>query len=59
MPLLWRFNLHYFDYLHLLASHEQVALCREWAADNPVGEGDLFVGRKEMQVVEVVEIEAP
>ena len=39
MPLLWRFNLHYFDYLHLLDPHEQVALCREWAADNPVGEG--------------------
>jgi len=39
MPLLWQFNLHYFDYLHLLDSHEQVALGREWVADNPVGEG--------------------
>ena len=35
--LLWRFNLHYFDYLHLLESREQVALCREWIAANPVG----------------------
>lgn len=39
MPLLWRFNLHCFDYPHLLESHEQVALCREWTAKNPVGEG--------------------
>lgn len=37
--LLWRFNLHYFQYLHLLAPDEQVALCREWVARNPVGEG--------------------
>lgn len=37
--LLWRFNLHYFDYLHLLCSHEQVALCREWVAENRVGDG--------------------
>ena len=37
MPLLWRFNLHYFHYLHLLESREQVALCREWIGANPVG----------------------
>lgn len=37
--LLWRFTLHYFHYLHLLDREEQVALCREWIAENPVGEG--------------------
>lgn len=37
--LLWRFNLHYFHYLHLLSDREQVALCRDWIASNPVGEG--------------------
>jgi uncharacterized heparinase superfamily protein len=37
--LLWRFNLHYFDYLHLLETDEQEILCREWIAANPVGEG--------------------
>ena len=30
LPLLWRFNLHYFQYLHLLSPDEQVALCRSW-----------------------------
>ena len=39
MPLLWRYNLHYFHYLHLLDSAEQAALCRSWMAANPVGEG--------------------
>ena len=38
-PLLWRFNLHYFDYLYLLTPRERVALCREWIAANPVGQG--------------------
>ena len=37
MPLLWQFNLHYFDYLHLLEPNEQHALCRDWMARNPVG----------------------
>jgi len=37
--LLWRFNLHYFDYLHLLGTDEQEILCREWIAANPVGKG--------------------
>lgn len=37
--LLWRFTLHYFHYLHLLGPTEQVALCRDWAAANPVGRG--------------------
>lgn len=35
--LLWRFFLHYFHYLHALAPQEQVALCRDWMAANPVG----------------------
>jgi uncharacterized heparinase superfamily protein len=39
MPLLWRFNLHYFHYLPLLDAEEQAALCREWIAGNPVGQG--------------------
>ena len=39
MPLLWRFNLHYFHYLFLLAPDEQVALCREWVDSNPAGRG--------------------
>jgi uncharacterized heparinase superfamily protein len=39
MPLLWRFNLHYFHYLSLLNAKEQTALCREWVAANPVGQG--------------------
>lgn len=38
-PLLWRFNLHYFQYLQRLSPREQVALCREWIQANPVGEG--------------------
>ena len=38
MPLLWRFNLHYFDYLHLLSPQEQVALCREWVAAHSPGQ---------------------
>jgi uncharacterized heparinase superfamily protein len=37
--LLWRFNLHYFHYVHLLSPAEQRALCREWVAANPAGEG--------------------
>ena len=36
---LWRFTLHYFHYLHLLSTQEQVALCREWVAANRRGEG--------------------
>ena len=38
-PLLWRFNLHYFHYLHLLSPDEQAALCRSWVAANPPGKG--------------------
>jgi uncharacterized heparinase superfamily protein len=39
LPLLWRFNLHYFNYLYLLEGEEQVALCRDWVKNNPVKTG--------------------
>ncbi|HMB93909.1 MAG TPA: alginate lyase family protein [Rhodothermales bacterium] len=39
LPLLWRFNLHYFHYLHLLAQSEQEELCRAWVQHNPAGQG--------------------
>jgi len=39
MPLLWRFNLHYFHYLFRLHSSERLALCRDWIANNPIGCG--------------------
>ncbi|WP_259117705.1 heparinase II/III family protein [Salinibacter ruber] len=35
---LWRFNLHYFHYLHLLDGSEQLSICREWIEANPVGQ---------------------
>jgi uncharacterized heparinase superfamily protein len=34
---LWRFELHYFQYLPLLDSSDQRALCRDWILANPVG----------------------
>lgn len=34
---LWQFNLHYFNYLHLLEPTEQEALCRDWLAVHSVG----------------------
>ena len=34
-PLLWRFNLHYHQFLHLLAPQEQANLARHWAEHNP------------------------
>lgn len=34
---LWRFNLHYFQYLHLLDASEKTSICREWSDANPVG----------------------
>ncbi|MCS4223593.1 heparinase II/III family protein [Salinibacter ruber] len=37
-PLLWRFTLHYFHFLHLLEPEEQHFLCRSWIKANPVGE---------------------
>lgn len=39
MPLLWRFNLQYFNYLHLLHPKEQIDLCRSWVAATPLGRG--------------------
>ena len=35
LPLLWRFNLHYFGFLHLLQPDEQVALWLDWARRHP------------------------
>lgn len=37
-PLLWQFNLHYFNYLHLLNREEQAELCKDWSHAIPVGE---------------------
>ncbi len=34
---LWRFNLHYFQYLHLIGASEQRSICREWIDKNSVG----------------------
>ena len=39
LPLLWRFNLHYFGYLHLLWPGEQRALCLDWVRHHPPGTG--------------------
>lgn len=39
MPLLWRFHLHYFDFLHLLGTEERWELCREWIEHNPPARG--------------------
>ncbi|MGE5806542.1 MAG: heparinase II/III family protein [Ignavibacteria bacterium] len=36
--LLWKFNLHYFNYLFLLSNEEQIKLCREWIKGNDIGE---------------------
>lgn len=37
MPLLWRFNLHYFNYLHLLEKKEKASICLNWIKCNPEG----------------------
>lgn len=37
LPLLWRFNLHYFQYLHHLNLDEQVRLCQAWINAHPPG----------------------
>lgn len=39
LPRLWRFNLHYFNYLYLLDPEEQMALCRDWIKSNPTKSG--------------------
>lgn len=36
VTLLWKYNLHYFDYLHLLDPEEKERLCLEWVHENPV-----------------------
>lgn len=35
LPLLWRFNLHYFNYLYLLEPDEQTQICEDWIERNP------------------------
>lgn len=37
--LLWRFYLHYFNYLHLLDPPERTDLCREWIEENSPTDG--------------------
>lgn len=37
LPLLWQFNLHYFNYLYLLNREDQVEICTDWIRKNPVG----------------------
>ncbi|MGE5351601.1 MAG: heparinase II/III family protein [Acidobacteriota bacterium] len=37
MPLLWRFNLHYFNYLHDLEDSEKENICLDWIKNNPEG----------------------
>ena len=39
LPLLWQFNLHYFQYLFLLEAGDQVKLCKDWIHRNPKGHG--------------------
>ena len=37
--LLWMFNLHYFNYLHLINKKEQLQICYDWIEKNEVGKG--------------------
>ena len=39
LPALWRYNLHYFNYLFLLDPPEQESLCLEWVRANPLAKG--------------------
>lgn len=43
-PKLWRYNLHYFDYLHwpAVAECRKVALIDSWIAENPPGSRDAW-----------------
>jgi uncharacterized heparinase superfamily protein len=34
--LLWKFNLHYFNYLYLLDQNHQKKICLEWIQNNPI-----------------------
>jgi uncharacterized heparinase superfamily protein len=36
---LWRYNLHYFQYLYLLTAEEKLVICRDWINSNPLGKG--------------------
>lgn len=36
LPLLWQFNLHYFNYLCCLEKEQQQQICRDWIQANPV-----------------------
>jgi uncharacterized heparinase superfamily protein len=36
MPPLWKFNLHYFNYLYLLDKSEQINICKDWIEYNPL-----------------------
>lgn len=38
-PLLWRFHLHYFQYLYLLEVTEREELCLDWIEKNPIKNG--------------------
>lgn len=37
LPLLWQFNLHYFDYLYLLSREEQLEISSDWVRANRLG----------------------
>ena len=37
LPLLWRFNLHYFHYIHQLRLDDQIKVCQSWIRAHPPG----------------------
>ena len=37
LPVLWQFNLHYFDYLYLLNREEQLEISTDWVRANRLG----------------------
>lgn len=39
IPLLWEFNLHYFNYGYLLDTDDFESICLDWIKNNPVGIG--------------------
>lgn len=42
LPLLWKFNLHYFHFLHLLTVPEQEYLCLDWVKTFPQNKGEAW-----------------
>lgn len=42
LPQLWRFNLHYFNYLCILEEKEKVRICIDWIRNNPAGTPDAW-----------------